>query len=82
MPYINCYVDIDLDNFDIEDLIDEIEDRGYNVNQIQHKIGGSGVNKDVENLYYDWLELKDDLFRKQLIRFFSRELNKNILDRP
>lgn len=31
MPYVNVSVDVDLGDVDIDDLIEELEDRGYEV---------------------------------------------------
>ena len=49
MPYIDVTVDVDLDSFDDQDLIDELEDRGWTVSDEK---GVSVINFDDEELDY------------------------------
>jgi hypothetical protein len=76
--YITTEVEVDLDNFDDEDLIEVLQDRGYKIVK-NHE---AWVSESVWKLYQDWLHDEGDndrRFDKSLRKFFSEQLNKNIL---
>ncbi len=78
-------VDIELDTIRIDDLLDEIESRGFTVvcrdESIQAK---ERITDDIHNLYQDFilwkdLGMKNEIFEKILKEFFSEHLDKNVL---
>lgn len=67
MPYVN--VDIDLDEFDTQDLIDEIESRGLSVDE--------SLKDDAYSLYRDFIMwdtavMHDSAFLQSLKQFFLK----------
>jgi len=73
MPYVEVWVDEhELNEYDDQDLVNELEKRGYRVYQ-------KGENTDVFKLYQSWLDDKGDndrRFEKALRKFFEESLNK------
>ena len=75
--YITTEVGIDLEDFNDDDLIDELEYRGYTI--IKDEAGY--INNEVFALYQEWLADEGDndrRFEKALRNFFSKHLNKNL----
>lgn len=70
--YIETDVEVDLDDFAEEDLVDFLEDRGYVVRD-------SEDTSEIEDLYYDWLSLSPESFNKVLKKFFSSRLDKIVV---
>jgi len=66
-------VEVDFDDFNTEDLITELEGRGYEV----HK-KSNGVDKDIWNLYQTFLTDNGDNnnMDKELRKFFTKYYNK------
>jgi len=66
-------VEVDFDNFDTDDLITELEGRGYEVNK-----KSNGVDKDIWNLYQTFLTDNGDNnnMDKELRKFFTKYYNK------
>jgi len=66
-------VEVDFDDFDTDDLITELEARGYEV----HK-KSNGVDKDIWNLYQTFLTDNGDNnnMDKELRKFFTKYYNK------
>jgi len=66
-------VEVDFDDFDTDDLITELEARGYEV----HK-KSNGVDKDIWNLYQTFLTDNGDNnnMDKELRKFFAKYYNK------
>lgn len=67
-----AYVEIDLNEFDDDELIKELELRGYVVTTEAEKT-------NIETLYYDWTSLNGGDFEKKLVKFFSDALGKTIV---
>ncbi len=87
MPTITTEVEVDVDLRDlhIDDLMDELEDRGYSVicrdESIQAK---ERIMDDIHNLYQDFILWNDTMmtnYRFEIIlkKFFSEHLDKNVL---
>jgi hypothetical protein len=87
MPTITTEVDVDVDlrDFHIDDLMDELEDRGYSVicrdESIQAK---ERIMDDIHNLYQDFILWNDTMMTNEnfgtiLKNFFSEHLDKNVL---
>ena len=66
-------VEVDFDDFDTNDLITELEGRGYEVNK-----KSNGVDKDIWNLYQTFLTDNGDNnnMDKELRKFFTKYYNK------
>ena len=71
MPYITKEVEIDMGEFDDEELIDEMDRRGYTVVD-------SIILKDLESLYSNYLTTSPETFDKELKKFFRNTLGKII----
>ena len=67
-------VDIDMDDFNTEDLIEELESRGeYN------GIDSDEIIDDIFALYKEWMDDqgdRDTRFEKAMRAFFEKHLNK------
>jgi hypothetical protein len=66
-------VEVDFDDFDTDDLITELEGRGYEVNK-----KSNGIDKDIWNLYQTFLTDNGDNnnMDKELRKFFTKYYNK------
>ena len=79
---IDTFVDVDLDEWDDEELIGELEDRGYSVEEKGGdtlRTPGSEVLDDIFELYKDWSNDqgdRDNRFDKAMRKFFEKYLNK------
>ena len=74
--YADAEVDVDLGDWDDEDLIDELTERGYSVDNI---IAKNEIIDDIFELYQEWLHDKGDddrRFEKAMRKFFEKHLNK------
>ena len=60
-----AYIDLDLDIFDTEDLVSELESRGLKV--------GPNCSDAIYNLYRDYIDGKD--FDNKLKKFFQNQLD-------
>jgi hypothetical protein len=72
------YIDVEvcLDEWDDEDLVEELTERGYSVDKGVPK---SEVLDDIFALYKEWLDDKGDRdtrFEKAMRAFFEKHLNK------
>jgi len=67
-------VEVDFDGFDTEDLIVELEVRGYEVRK-----KGEGYEKDIWNLYQIFLtdDGEGNKMDKELRKFFAKYYNKS-----
>ncbi len=90
MPTINTevQVEIDLEDISTDELIDELEGRGFTVVDPGEKEESVQENEnvldDIHDLYQDFLLWKDlgmknEIFEKILKEFFSEHLDKNVL---
>jgi hypothetical protein len=66
-------VEVDFDDFDTDDLITELEGRGYEVNK-----KNNDVDKDIWNLYQTFLTDNGDNnnMDKELRKFFAKYYDK------
>jgi len=72
MPYVNTDVwvdDPDLEDFDDDELIKEIESRNYQV------LSNTGNNSSIADLYTDYMTLNKESFDKKLKKFFLETLD-------
>jgi deoxyadenosine/deoxycytidine kinase len=72
------YVDIEvyLDEWDDDELIEELNERGYSV---EEKASKSEVLDDIFALYKEWMDDqgdRDTRFEKAMRKFFEKHLNK------
>ena len=75
--YITTKVDVDLADFDDDEIIEELQSRDYIVTKKPHQ----WVDDEVFALYQEWLADEGDndrRFDKALRAFFSKMLNKNV----
>jgi hypothetical protein len=78
-------VDIELDMIRIDDLLDEIEDRGFTVVSRDESIAvKEKIMDDIHNLYQDFILWNDTMMTNEnfgtiLKNFFSEHLDKNVL---
>ena len=74
-------VDVDLDDFDTDDLIEEIENRGFFLlDQDDSGAMSESAKDDIYNLYRDFVrwdknEMPDNGFVLSLKKFFEENLN-------
>lgn len=52
MPWINTEINVDLSDFDEDDLIEEIKNRGYLVSQVPESVDQDVFETMALNLYY------------------------------
>lgn len=73
MPYISVDVDVDLDGFDTDELVDELKRRGYDYNT--HGVDGDQARHMLEKVYLkrrtgqDYQDVLDDLIYYVLGKF-------------
>jgi len=73
MPYVNVWVDedeFDLDDYDTDDLIEELEKRGHRVLK-----SPEGLSDILSGLYSDYMTLSKESFEKKLKKFFNETLD-------
>lgn len=72
--YVDVDVDIDLSDFDTEELIEEVENRGLQIFDKEDSGAMSDSMKDeIYNLYRDYIDGKD--FERNLKMFFENNLD-------
>ena len=74
--YAEAEIDVDLDEWDDEDLVEELTERGYSVEKGLPK---SEIMDDVFALYKEWMDDqgdRDTRFEKAMRKFFEKHLNK------
>ena len=78
MVRASTYVDVDveLDDFDEEDIIEHLERLGYQVEDIK---SDNSDRVRIQKLYSDWLTLSPERFETELKKFFGDVLNINVL---
>ncbi len=87
MPTITQEIDVvvDLRQLHIDDLIEELEDRGYSVICRDESLEAKEkIMDDLHNLYQDFILWDDSMmtnyrFGTILKKFFSEHLDKNVL---
>jgi hypothetical protein len=87
MPTITTEVDVyvDLCDFHIDELTDEIENRGFTVVCKDESLEAKErIMDDIHNLYQDFILWNDNMtsnenFGTILKKFFSEHLDKNVL---
>lgn len=75
MPYV--HVDIDLDEFDTEDLIEELESRGYTCSKHKREadLGGLG---DLEHIEHLAICGQLDVARTEALQLVSKAIGRTI----
>jgi len=74
MPYQEVWVDdLELGDVDDDELIDELNDRGYSVYGKGHK--PNIPRSIVDELYTSYLSLDHNMFEKELKKFFRETLD-------
>ena len=80
-----AYVRIDMDDLETEDLVEELEDRGYTVIEPDGENENidtiNSTEDDIYNLYRDYVQWTDNKsscssFESALKRFFEKHTNK------
>ena len=74
--YADAEVDVDLGEWNDEDLIEELNDRGYSVDK---STPFNEVMDDIFDLYNHWIDDRGDndhRFNKAIREFFQKHLNK------
>lgn len=74
---INKYVevDVDMDEFETHELIEEVQNRGYDVYDSSEQ---TETERAVWELWLSWQHDKEEFFEKNLKKFFSNQLNINV----
>ena len=73
---VTAEVEVYLDEWDDEDLVEELENRGYTVDKCIPK---NEVIDDIFALYKEWMDDQGDRdirFEKAMRAFFEKHLNK------
>lgn len=75
MPYV--HVEIDLDEFDTEDLIEELESRGYTCSKHKREadLGGLG---DLEHIEHLAICGQLDVARKEALQLVSKAIGRTL----
>ena len=76
MPYIDATVWVGTDEFDDDDLIDELKSRGFKVFEDQKYIGNMPP-ASIQDLYTTFKTIDRDSFEKELKKFFRDTLDVN-----
>ena len=74
MAYVSVHVD--LDEFDDEELIEELESRGYKVSEDGER--GNPPPEPIRSLYSTYTTMSPEFFEKELKKFFRDTLDVNI----
>lgn len=69
---VDVDIDVEMEDIDTEDLIEELEERGFLVHE-KAEYDGS-----IEYLYSTWRTCSDDMFQKELKNFFGKHLNIDV----
>ena len=70
MPYVSVWVDDNISETSDDDLIDELQKRGYKVMGKTHF-----KDKDLLDLYSSYMTLSPEYFDKQLKKYFRESLD-------
>lgn len=65
---VDVEVDVDMEDFADEELIEELEERGYVIHSKKE------YTSDIDYLYSTWLTCSKEMFEKQLKDFFRTNL--------
>jgi hypothetical protein len=77
--YAEAEIDVGLDEWDDEDLIEELESRDYVVTKGEGHGDYQEILDDIFELYKDWKDDqgdRDNRFEKSMRAFFEKHLNK------
>ena len=85
MATVSAYVDVevDLDDFVTDDLIEELEDRGFIVMDKDDSDGPEHLKDNIHRLKEDFIEwyqfgMKNENFENRLKEFFKETINEYI----
>ena len=76
MPYIDATVWVGTDEFDDDDLINELKSRGFKVFEDQEYIGNMPP-ASIQDLYTAYTTMSPEFFQKELKKYFRENLNVN-----
>lgn len=77
---VDVDVDVDLDDYDIDDLVYELESRGYKGvigDEKEDTLITHNINDIIFKLYRDYTTVSPEMFNIILKRFFRETLNVN-----
>lgn len=77
--YGEAEIEVDLEEWDDEDLIEELESRDYTVTPKSGHPAYEEMKDDIFALYKEWLSDqgdRDNRFEKAMRKFFEKNLNK------
>jgi spore coat polysaccharide biosynthesis predicted glycosyltransferase SpsG len=79
--YTEVAVDVELDDFNTDELIDELEERGYS---IQAKDEVTALEDQIRNLKEDFvlwkdLGMKNEMFEKIMQNFFKETIDEHVI---
>ena len=77
MVYTTVTVDVDLSDFNDDDLKEELEDRGYITLNKEDGIDPEDLKDHIYKLRHDYYTLSPEQFNKQLLTFFREQLDTN-----
>jgi hypothetical protein len=75
MVYTTVSVDVDLGEFDDDELKEELEDRGYITLDKEDGIDPEALKDQVFRLRQAYYTLSPEQFKKQLLTFFREQLD-------
>lgn len=79
MARVHTTVEVDLEEFDTDELIEEIESRGLRVYDPDDCDGPEPIKNAIYDLYRDWVSLDGKCFEIKLKEFFRDQTNELIL---
>lgn len=80
---VNANVDVDLDDFNTDDLIEELEIRGFIVMDKDHSDGPEYLKDNIHKLkdeFINWYQfgMKNENFEKIMKQFFINTIDEHI----
>ncbi|MGZ4850509.1 MAG: hypothetical protein ACXV2C_03910 [Candidatus Bathyarchaeia archaeon] len=74
------FVDSDIDDFSDVEIIEELQERGYEVwPEDAEYLLDRETKQDIEKLYLDYQLTSPEFFTKQLKKFFTKYLDKTFI---
>lgn len=74
---VEVHANIDLDDFRTDDLVRELEERGYTTYDTNENPTEDEIIDSIEKLYYAHTE-NEKIFKEELKRFFLKYIDKYI----
>lgn len=79
MRYKTVCVEVDMDEWYDDELIKELNERGYQIVEEEQGADLEEIKDDIAALYNEWLDDqgdRDNRFEKSMRKFFEKHLNK------